>query len=84
MPHMPVSPDRFHLGAADEVLARTRHELLPLARQQPGFVAYDLVPDARRLGYLPPHLRNAAAGTGDRLGRDRMGAGEPGRPDRGG
>jgi quinol monooxygenase YgiN len=43
MPYTRVALDRFQPGAGDQVLARVQHGLLPLLRQQPGFVAYEVV-----------------------------------------
>jgi hypothetical protein len=43
MPYVRVAVDRFHLGAADEVLDRVKHGLVPILECQPGFVAYEVV-----------------------------------------
>ena len=41
MPYVRVAVDRFHPGAADEVLNRVKEGLVPILERQPGFVAYE-------------------------------------------
>jgi hypothetical protein len=43
MAHVRLAIDIFRPGTADEALRRTREELIPLLREQPGFIAYDIV-----------------------------------------
>jgi len=43
MPYVRVALDRFQPGAGDQVLAKVQHGLLPVLRQQPGFVAYEVI-----------------------------------------
>ncbi len=43
MPYIRVAIDKFHPGAADEVINRVRPGLLPILARQPGFVAYEVV-----------------------------------------
>jgi hypothetical protein len=43
MPYVRVAVDRFHPGAADEVINRVKQGLVPILERQPGFVAYEVV-----------------------------------------
>ena len=43
MPHVRIAVDRIRPGSVEMVVRKVREGLLPLLRQQPGFVAYDVV-----------------------------------------
>jgi hypothetical protein len=43
MAHVRIAIDMFRAGAADEALRRIQAEFIPLLREQPGFIAYEVV-----------------------------------------
>jgi heme-degrading monooxygenase HmoA len=60
MVHVRLGVYRFQPGSIDTVIERGQAELLPLFREQPGFVAYEVVRSGADTGVSISHWMSSA------------------------